>query len=358
MASRKPTRILKKIMFEAYEDESMKDISFPHFPSTSSEPLLILPFDPQMNNSEGLPEKFPFPDVLAWGDGLDNESSIFFDGYFSEGDEQKRFCVKVLFNIEKAKPDDYSLQAFHNMLADAKFHAQNLRAVAGVLVPRHYGLWCARTKHWGGTVLCSVTEWAGIPWDRVAAMGYDLTSVKKLFGRTVEQLHDFGVHHNHLHYSGQLHHVLFRRDQTTAGPITRCFVVDFSEARTVPCTRNLPILRVDADIRRDIGGCREALDVQYLLEMYEKDVEISPSTHTYKALRFHKRYSALHPSLRNKDVMTVQRHHFFKDELPLDLNIKFDFQPDGKVVSWKGHKEDSDKLAKRLPDDYIASLLV
>lgn len=56
--------------------------------------------------------------------------------------------------------------------------------------------------------------------------------------------------------------------------------------------------------------------------------------------------------------MTVQRHHFFKDELPLDLNIKFDFQPDGKVVSWKGHKEDSDKLAKRLPDDYIASLLV
>ncbi|KAF9043615.1 hypothetical protein BDZ89DRAFT_1059535 [Hymenopellis radicata] len=147
----------KKFKFHAFEHESMEDKfdnMFEPFPFTSPEPLLILPHEPQMNDSEGTPRRFPYPQVLAWGDGLDNESSVFFTGYHGEGNEQRSFCVKVLFNIEKAKPDECCYQAFKKMLTDAKFYAQHLRDIAGNLVPRHYGVWRAPTGKWGGTVLC------------------------------------------------------------------------------------------------------------------------------------------------------------------------------------------------------------
>ncbi|KAF9003166.1 hypothetical protein BDZ89DRAFT_1169565 [Hymenopellis radicata] len=345
----------QKVKFHPFRDEYPNfDDMFEPFPFTSPEPLLEVPHPPRINNDEGLPRKLSFEQALSWGDGIDSESSIFFPAFYGEGDEQNTFCVKVLFNTEKAQEDDYCLQAIHDMLADANFYGHNLRDVAGILVPRHYGVWRARTGKWGGTILCSVTEWAGIPWDKVAARKGDTTTVKKIIGRTIERLHDHSIHHNRLNHANDLHHLLLRVDKTDAGPITRCFVVDFSKAMTVPCTRNLPILPIDANILEETGGCEEALNLTFLLRMFENGVEVSSSTQMYRAIRFYDQYSAQHPSLDNAAVMMVQRHHFFADDPPLEPDIRFGFLPDGKVVF---DMKDSEPLAKRLPEDYVTSLL-
>ncbi|KAF8875018.1 hypothetical protein CPB85DRAFT_1568348 [Mucidula mucida] len=183
-----PTRFLwlgfseahKKVQFERFEDKSMKDKfdeMFESIPSTSPKPLLMLQHDPSMNDYAGNTQTLSLERALTWGNGLYSESSIFFTGYHGPGEgrdeETPSFCVKVLFNVEQAERDHPAYQAVLNMLADAKFHAQNLRGVAGDLVPRHYGVWRAQTEDWGGTILCSVTEWAGNTWDEVAAVRRD-----------------------------------------------------------------------------------------------------------------------------------------------------------------------------------------
>ncbi|KAF8997801.1 hypothetical protein BDZ89DRAFT_1171127 [Hymenopellis radicata] len=292
-----------------------------------------------MNDCEGTPRRFPYPQVLAWGDGLDNESSVFFTGYHGEGNEQRLFCVKVLFNIEKAKPDECCYQAINKMLTDAKFYARHLRDIAGILVPRHYGVWRGPTGKWGGTVLCSVTEWAGIPWDQVANVEGDFTA-------ETDRPHSSPI---------QLHHILLRATKKDAE--ARCFIVDFSDAYIAECRRNLPILPLDANICREAMRCSETSSVAFLLDMFQRNVKMTPTTHMYRAMRFHSRYSALHPSLHNAIVMAVQRLHFF-DEPPLRPDIQFRFRRNGEAVVWEGDdSEESDELAQRLSEDYIESLL-
>lgn len=73
--------------------------------------------------------------------------------------------------------DDYCYKAADKMVTDAKFYGENLRAVAGVLVPRHYGVWRAQTR-WGGAVLCSITEWAGTSWTQLVAAGSNTPDLK------------------------------------------------------------------------------------------------------------------------------------------------------------------------------------
>ncbi|KAF8900554.1 hypothetical protein CPB85DRAFT_1325382 [Mucidula mucida] len=273
------SEINKKLKFERFEDKSMKDKfdqMFESIPSTSPEPLIMLD-DPLINDHEGKTRTLTFSQALAWGTyGMYHESSIFFDGFHSgEGRDEERptFCVKVLFNVEKAKRDHPAYQAVLNMLADAKFHAQNLRGVAGDLVPRHYGVWCTKTENWAGVIFCSVTEWAGNTWDEVAAVRRDMSPLSILLGRTVERLHDRGIHHNRLTNSHQLHHILFRVDKTDAGSKTRCFVIDFAEAVKEPCTRNLPILPIDTELPAETVGCEDVANLIYSLCMFEEDVE-------------------------------------------------------------------------------------
>ncbi|KAF8917328.1 hypothetical protein CPB85DRAFT_193781 [Mucidula mucida] len=327
------------------------------FPSSDPEPLLEVPFKARMNDTEGKPREYSLDQALSWGYGLDSESSLSFPAYYVDGEgQQTLFCLKVVFNTEKVEPDHYCKQAIRRLLADANFYGHHLRDVAGTLVPRHYGVWRAKTGEWGGTVLCSVTEWGGVTWDTVAAKKRDTTMVKKAIGRTIERLHNHSIHHNQLHHASQVHHLLVRFDKTDAGTITRCFVVDFSKAAKVPCARNLPILPIDADVYDgpEGKGCEEARSVTYLLDMSEPEVDMSPSSNMCRAIRFCERYSAQHPSLDNAAVMVVQRHHFFSDEPPLEPDITFGFRPDGKVVF---NVEDSDSVVKRLPEVYVQSLV-
>ncbi|KAF8880715.1 hypothetical protein CPB85DRAFT_1340875 [Mucidula mucida] len=348
----------KKVRLKALDDGILGgkfDDMFEHFPFISPEPVFSLPHEPQINNSEGLSLKITFSEALAWGNGIDTDSSVFFPTFHGEGDEQQKFCVKVLFNVEKAEPDDNCYKAADKMLADAKFYGQNLRGVAGVLVPRHYGVWRARTGEWGGTMLCSITEWAGTPWTQLVAAGRATTDLAIKLGRSVERLHDRGIHHHTLYIPADLHHLLFRVDKTAAGSTTTCFVIDFSRARMTPCTRNLPILPVDLNDLGPTVGCEEALNLIYILRMYHKDVKVElPSSHLYRAIRFVSHYSAQHPSLSNAEVMLVQRHHFFADEPPLEPDITFEFRADGKVVF---NRESSDTLTKCLSEAYISSIL-
>lgn len=122
----------KKIELSLLKDDHLEDkfaAMFEPFPFASydPEPLLEVPYNPRMNTFDGLARKLSFDQALAWGDGIDNESSIFFPAFYIDGeDQQTLFCAKVLFNTEKVKPDDNCNQAIQKMLADANFYGHHL----------------------------------------------------------------------------------------------------------------------------------------------------------------------------------------------------------------------------------------
>ncbi|KAF8880716.1 hypothetical protein CPB85DRAFT_433872 [Mucidula mucida] len=206
------------------------------------------------------------------------------------------------------------------------------RDVAGTLVPRHYGVWCAKTGKWGGTVLCSVTEWAGVSWDKVAARKGDATMIKKAIGRTVERLHDRYIHHHQLYRRHALWSISPRLRQAYALEISPSFQSMLKY-----------VMHVMTAMKPGV----------FLLDMFEP-ARMSPSTQMYRALRFCDRYSALHPSLDHAAVMVVQHHHFFADEPPLEPGITFGFRSDGKVIfNGKG----SEPQTESLPEEFIESLL-
>ncbi|KAF9043642.1 hypothetical protein BDZ89DRAFT_238804 [Hymenopellis radicata] len=265
--------------------------------------------------------KRSFKDALMWGNGTDTESAIFFRGYYGVGDAQKRFCVKLLFNIDKVKADEDCYKAIDYMLADARFYAQHLKEVAGVLVPRHYGVWRAQTGEWGGMIMCSITEWVGVPWEEISKVKGITDTLRRLAGRTVERLHDHNIYHGRITNRYEMHHLLFRLDNSDTGPEPQCFVVDFSRATMDPCSRNLPILPVDTCICPEARACLETSCVAALLGMFQMDVDPAPETHMFRAIRFHERYSHLHPTLSNREVLMVQRRHFFNDRA-LERNIR------------------------------------
>lgn len=72
-----------------------------------------------------------------------------------------RFFVKMTIHLEEG-PDSLHYFIAQEILAETRFYANHLRDVAHV--PRHYGIFTARTS-WGGRIMCQIMEcFDGSPW--------------------------------------------------------------------------------------------------------------------------------------------------------------------------------------------------
>nr|GAT52219.1 predicted protein [Mycena chlorophos] len=135
--------------------------------------------------------EFPVEEIPQWG--LDDESRVVFARVIAENGQS--FCLRFIFNLDKAR-QSRNARLLDKLLRDAKFCAESLPTLAGVIVPRHYGIWAMETGGWAGRVLFSVTQWCGTPWKTLMGTQLDTALNRLLVGRTLEMFHDLGFIHN------------------------------------------------------------------------------------------------------------------------------------------------------------------
>ncbi|KAF9487239.1 galactose oxidase [Pleurotus eryngii] len=113
------------------------------------------------------------------------------------------------------------------LLNEWSFYNDRLQDLQGTLVPRHYGLWKCRTS-WGGIVLFSILEWAGVSayrllrqdWKGTDTMDYRLACVS-----AIRDLHLRGIQHGQLVGLSGIRHILFDPDTKKAR------LIDFSHPK-------------------------------------------------------------------------------------------------------------------------------
>ncbi|KAF7292733.1 hypothetical protein MIND_01171600 [Mycena indigotica] len=96
-------------------------------------------------------------EAQRWG-FIEDSRLIFARARASNG---QLFCLRFIFHADLVarKGDPTRNQRFiRALIDDAKFYLENLRMVAGVLVPQNYGMWVMDTGDWAGKVLFGLTE--------------------------------------------------------------------------------------------------------------------------------------------------------------------------------------------------------
>ncbi|KAJ6536566.1 hypothetical protein DFH09DRAFT_1283778 [Mycena vulgaris] len=333
------------------------------------------PFEPLLTNAiviakdqslifnrggDRLPRKVEFEEARTWG--LDDGDSSLVYGQAQSSDGATHFCLRLLLNAEETARDPKSSAfcAYARLLTDAKFHSKYLVKAEGVLVPLHYGLWLMDTGDWGGKVLCSITQWCGRSWYDLSRTDSEMNTEanKILVGRTLEALHDYGVTHGGVKNPSDLRHIILDIDAPWLSQEDRrngralCYVVDFAAARfNHGCARKLPVLPLDAFVNAEDVGCSELVTVAYLLKFVEIS-KLTPSSDTYKALKWHANYSNLYPAMSNCDVLIAQRAKLFHHMPPLypELRVSFEgIDEYGQVIIEQDPESDED--VETLEDD-------
>lgn len=109
-------------------------------------------------------------EARSWGIHVRNDSAVFFTASSagSGNVDNDLYAVKMIFNTQHPSVTKESNNPSHQGLArftrEADFYARRLCRYRSEMVPKHYGVWRAHTGDWGGTILCSVMEWGGVPW--------------------------------------------------------------------------------------------------------------------------------------------------------------------------------------------------
>ncbi|KAF7292737.1 hypothetical protein MIND_01172000 [Mycena indigotica] len=276
----------------------------------------------------------PLDNARRWGLVEDQRVQI---AQATTSDEQ-RFCLRFIFNAEKVAPkhDPTRNRRFiQALINDTAFHVKHLQTVEGLLVPRNYGMWKMHTGNWAGTVLFSLTQWCGTPWQSLVGTRLDTRANRLLIARTCEALHDLGVKINGVMGNAvDLCHIILDLDDPNlteemaeAGQ-ARCYVVDFSRATQHKCKRSLPLVPLGNGAFKLLMqtlelnfGCRELKNLAYLLELMPiaglQYAFEPPETPIKEAIKWHDDYFAAHPSYSNAAVLVAQRVTLFPNALPV-----------------------------------------
>ncbi|KAF7312557.1 hypothetical protein MIND_00269700 [Mycena indigotica] len=185
--------------------------------------------------------------VRGWGRKPSNEAEALYVHARSTTTDDG-FFLRLLPNAEHSTQDRAleSFSRYEKLVADA----------AGVLVPRHHGIWIMDTGKWAGIVLFSVLQWCGVPFTDFVRARADTESIRVRVGRVFELLHDFGVVHRGT--DDLLEKVIFDMPHYEATQVLRCYIVDFSEAEAGHvCARRLPAVPLGAFVPSRTFGCRE-----------------------------------------------------------------------------------------------------
>ncbi|KAF9047051.1 hypothetical protein BDZ89DRAFT_1058108 [Hymenopellis radicata] len=168
----------------------------------------------------------------------------------NSGATNTQFLLKVVPHLENENRVSLQALAAQQIWREAIFYAKHLGELQGIVVPRHYGIWAAKTR-WGGKIMCAVMEYFdGFPWHCVQRTRWDTLDTQILIGEAVQRLHALGIEHAQL-CTGQEHHILYDPDTH------RVNLVDFSQAHTRHHCRSLDIRLqpfTQPTARRDICG--------------------------------------------------------------------------------------------------------
>ncbi|KAF8916337.1 hypothetical protein CPB85DRAFT_1432348 [Mucidula mucida] len=168
----------------------------------------------------------------------------------NSGTTNTQFLFKVVPHLENENRVSLQALAAQELWREAIFYAKHLKDLQGVVVPRHYGVWAAKTT-WGGKIMCVIMEYFdGFPWQCVEETQWDTLQTQILVGEAVQRVHALGIEHAQL-CRGKEQHILYDPDTH------RVNLVDFSLAHTHHHCRSLNIKLqpfTKPTPRRDICG--------------------------------------------------------------------------------------------------------
>ncbi|KAF7301176.1 hypothetical protein MIND_00682100 [Mycena indigotica] len=287
--------------------------------------LTVAPDAVFINDLDDRRAQLPFSRAKKWGLGEETRT-IFARATAEDG---QRFCLRFIFNADRVVRHGHPNRRFISALvSDANFYTEHLQAVAGVLVPHHYGMWTMKTGGWAGTVLFSLTQWCGTPWKSLVRTKVNTRANKLLIARTFELLHDVGINVNgRMGSDVDLCHVLLDVDdprvtlkRQQAGH-ARCYIADFSEASTHECARRLPVIPFGEYLVRwrpfEFFGCHELVNVSLLLGFQPLKSSDPPETPVDEALQWYNAYREAHPKYTNAATLVAQRAALFPNSFPL-----------------------------------------
>ncbi len=91
----------------------------------------------------------------------------------NSGATNTQFLFKVVPHMENENRVSLQALAAQELWQEAIFYAKHLKDLQGVVVPRHYGVWAAKTR-WGGKIMCVIMEYFdGFPWQCVEGTQWD-----------------------------------------------------------------------------------------------------------------------------------------------------------------------------------------
>ncbi|KAF7422210.1 hypothetical protein PC9H_010366 [Pleurotus ostreatus] len=229
----------------------------PHtLPCNYIETLSPLCNDSAFSVADQPPAELDFEEWKKWGHTWKTRSCLFAEASCGT----QKLCIKMAINLEKEQykddPEDClepsNVAVAQCLLNEWSFYNDRLRDLQGTLVPRHYGLWTCHSS-WGGVVLFSIFEWAGVSayrllrqdWKDRDTMDYRLECVS-----AIRDLHLSGILHGQLVGFNGIRHILFDPDTKKAR------LIDFSHAKVGhKCERStFPTARGDYC---DPGCCME-----------------------------------------------------------------------------------------------------
>ncbi|KAF7299654.1 hypothetical protein HMN09_00970800 [Mycena chlorophos] len=224
------------------------------------------------------------------------------DIYYARGigDDGSLFCLRLLLNARVSLKPKGSLNHQHYMrlVRDAQFHAAHLQATAGIITPLHYGMWVMETD-WAGTILFSLTSWAGIPYTNLIQTKLDTPAMQALVAGTFERLHDAGIQlDGRIAHQRAFSHVLIdidlfpskTKDKASASIRSmRCFIAGFADGSKHACKRQLPVLPLGTLVPTIPFGCQELSSVHDLLG-FSRAERVDPKTFVAEARDWHRRY--------------------------------------------------------------------
>nr|GAT52240.1 predicted protein [Mycena chlorophos] len=267
------------------------------------------------------------------------------DIYYARGigDDGSLFCLRLLLNARVSLKPKGSLNHQHYMrlVRDAQFHAAHLQATAGIITPLHYGMWVMETD-WAGTILFSLTSWAGIPYTNLIQTKLDTPAMQALVAGTFERLHDAGIQlDGRIAHQRAFSHVLIdidlfpskTKDKASASIRSmRCFIAGFADGSKHACKRQLPVLPLGTLVPTIPFGCQELSSVHDLLG-FSRAERVDPKTFVAEARDWHRRYAETHPDYDNFAILIAQRMRLFPESQPLYTGVKVAFVDEDEELS-------------------------
>ncbi|KAL0950445.1 hypothetical protein HGRIS_010394 [Hohenbuehelia grisea] len=99
---------------------------------------------------------------------------------------------------------------------ESHFYDEHLQKLQGTVVPRHYGLWTCRCS-WGGIVIFSIFDWAGMPaYTLMQGPRWDTAEQRLICLRALSELHDHNIEHGSMVTFEDLRHFLFDPETKSA----------------------------------------------------------------------------------------------------------------------------------------------